>query len=577
MSDAGFDTKKLSATGNREEEAEFGLQRAETGDRRLSQNNNAPSSGSNDLRAAHSSDFFSGQRDRGRDETPSVSPTPRPPAPRPSHSRQSFRRVSTPRPAPTTTQYTSPPPTSPPQPSTPQQYEITKRKLVRKRPIYVSTASPQPTTFSSSTPPQQTYQEPPQQNLISRRPQTKTSPTTPDVPPQYREFKDEYVEVARVTPKPKPNRYYPNNPTPLPASHATHAPQYNKKSGLIELYNIESQSTPGLNLQQNDNRPFKVKNSFNVAEVPREDFARTRSLNNRPAPTTTLDYNTPPRPTTTQSYKNYNSVSYDQDKNNLINYSKQNYFNNPTTAPTTTTTSYTTIRQDLSQNFNTVAYNTNNVFHSQSNFANPDEDDGQYHPPEGEDDGQYKPELYEGELLSGAHSLNIAASGNRLPEDQQKSYSKTKAPSKFVAQTAAPRPFRPAPQPTSTAKQTTRAPEYYTTTVLPQTQRTFDLFQTYTTTVRPSEFPGQDFVAINNAPLNRPTTTVTPRETRPPRPHAPTFPSNPVPKPTTKVPALSHPVNKKEDTSYDYAYYDSDPGFTEYDHIEEFGRTKKRA
>ncbi|XP_047986524.1 uncharacterized protein LOC125226567 [Leguminivora glycinivorella] len=77
---SGFDTKKLSSPGAREEEAEFGLQRAETGDRRLAQNNgNAPAS---DLRAAHSSDFFSGQRDRGRDDpAPPAPPFPAPPRP----------------------------------------------------------------------------------------------------------------------------------------------------------------------------------------------------------------------------------------------------------------------------------------------------------------------------------------------------------------------------------------------------------------------------------------------------------------------------------------------------------------
>lgn len=442
--------------------------------------------------------------------------------------------------------------------------------------------------------------------------------------------------MSRVTPK--PNRYYPANPTPLPSSYATSPAQYNKKNNnkkddLIQLYNYDAQSTPGLSTKQE--KPFKVKNSFSVTEFPNEDFARIRPNNNNfnnkntnnfnndnnkntnnfnsdnndsfnnknnanfnddinnnlkyfngaNKPASTTDFNSAARTTTnTPSYKNFNSVSYEPEKNNFHKFSQQNY-NNPTTNPSTTTY-YTTYRPDPPHNLNTVAYDTNNGFHSQSNFAEPsEEDDGQYRPPQGEDDGQYRPELYgDRELLSGAHSLNIAASGNRLPEDQkQKSYGKTKAPVKFVSQTAAPRPFRPAPT-SSAAPQSTRAPEP-TTTVIPQTQRVFDLFQTYTTTFRPTDYTGgaPDFVPINNAPVSRPTTGA-PRapETRPPRPQtrpaqAPTFPPNPAPRPTTQPPNFSKPVNKKEDNSYDYAYYDSDPGFSEYDQIEEFGRTKKRA
>uniref|UniRef100_A0A2A4IVH7 Uncharacterized protein n=1 Tax=Heliothis virescens TaxID=7102 RepID=A0A2A4IVH7_HELVI len=204
----------------------------------------------------------------------------------------------------------------------------------------------------------------------------------------------------------------------------------------------------------------------------------------------------------------------------------------------------------------------------------------------GEDDGQYRPELYDRELLAGAHSLNIAASGNRLPEDRKKS-GKTQPPPKPSAQTAAPKPFRPAPSPT--VPPTTRAPEViYTTTPQPQTvntQRTFDYFQTYTTTSRPADYQAlnQNFAPANEVSAG-PTTTVGPRvpETRPPRPPSrvpvpPTPPSTPAPRPTTRAPHFANPPHNKEDNSYDYAYYDSDPGFAEYDHIEEFGKTKTRA
>ncbi|KAI5645316.1 putative serine/threonine-protein kinase tsuA isoform X2 [Phthorimaea operculella] len=653
---SGFDTKKLSSQGTRDEEAEFGLQRAETGDRRSQNNvNNGPAS---DLRAAHSSDFFSGQRDRGRDEpAPAPRPTPQ------SSSRQSFRRGTTTRAPPSPTEYT---PTSPsPQPSNPPHHEGgSKRKLVRKRPIYVSTQAPttfaentpqqsfpkkqsnppqvfapqnnapqsfkqnnqpqsfkqnnppdffkqniQPETFKQNNPPEffkqnnppQSFQQQPQQqyvqkpqnppqnnfqqpqqqqNLSNRGPPRQSTTLAPphvNVPPQY---KDEYVEVPRVAPKKPKNRYFPNSPTPAPFVQSSPAQNFNKKDSLIELYNYEAQSTPGLNTQ-NENR-FKVRNNFQVQDGSREDFARINPNSGRTQ--TTAEYNTAATRgfvSTTPAYKDFNSVSYKSEKENFVPYRQKQNYHSPSTTPTTTI--YTT-----GANFNTVAYNTNNALNTFGNFVNNEEDDGQYRLPEGEDDGQYRPELYERggkrerdqELLSGAHSINIAASGNRLYEDQ-KSNEKSQFSQKPSSKTSAPRPFRPAPTPTLPPT-TTYAPEptYTTTYRAPTTnaQRTFDYFQTYTTTVRPSEPPAP--VQFSFAPERvsstpaRPTTTSAPRtpEPRPKAPAPPTIapprPSNPPPKP--------NPTNKQDD-SYDYAYYDSDPGFSEYDHIEEFGRTKSKA
>ncbi|XP_049866515.1 proteoglycan 4-like [Pectinophora gossypiella] len=625
----GYDTKKLSSQGTRDEETEFGLQRAETGDRRNQNNannvNNAPAS---DLRAAHSSDFFSGQRDRGRDDP---APAPQRPAPQ-SPPRQSFRRATTPRPSPTTTQFT----TAQPLPANPPHYDAgSKRKLVRKRPIYVSTQAP--STFAQSTaqsfptksqnypkqafsqPPQQSFPQqpqqpfsqpqppfiskpqntfqPPQQNFNQRAPvqvkQTTTTLSPPsDIPPEY---KDEYVEVVRVAPKQPKNRFFPtaaSTRAPAPFSPSSPAQNYNnnnsnnKKDSLVELYNYDSQSTPGLS--QNDNRPFKVRNSFTVQDTPREDFARTNinSNNARNTPTTTVEYNTANSrgfATSTPAYRNFNSVSYEPEKN-FVSHSgaKQNYYNGPSSTPTTT--AYTT-----PANLNTIAYNTNIALNTiqpaNYEYGNGEEDDGQYRPPQGEDDGQYRPELYERELLSGAHSLNIAASGNRLPEDQKAHGKSQVQQNKKVSQTSAPRPFRPAPTP-SEAPTTTRAPEptYTTTYRAPtvNTQRTFDYFQTYTTTSRPNEpsAPAQ----FNPAPVSnagaRPSTTQVPPAPRAPEPRptprAPAPPTLAPPRPSPR-PQHSNPPRKQEDSSYDYAYYDSDTGFSEYDQIEEFGRTKSRA
>nr|XP_026485755.1 serine/arginine repetitive matrix protein 1-like isoform X1 [Vanessa tameamea] len=559
---SGFDTKKVPSSGNREEEPEFGLQKAETGDRRLSQNS--------DLRAAHSSDFFTGQRDRGRDESATQT---QPPISSPT-TRQSFRRATTSRVTFTTTPHTTTPP-PPPKPSNPAQYDHSKRKLVRKRPVH--TPTPPPTTSFQNTFPPQTYSESSQQNFNRRNPpQNKQSSTTVNIPAQY---KDEYVEVSKVTPKQNINRYYPNSPTPTPFSKATQAPAVYKKENPVELYNYNDQSTPGLS--KNNDRPFKLKNSFNVqADVPKDDFARIRNFNgnnNRGNPTSTVDYNII-RDTSTPAYKNINSVSYDSEKNNFGQFlgPKQSHFNNPTsTSPTTTY--YTTTRIDPPANLNTVAYNTNIGFNTQSsNYAESNEDDGQYRPPQGEDDGQYRPELYErdSELLSGAHSLNIAASGNRLPEDQKQNKIQSQ---KSFNKISAPRPFRPAPTPSSSSPVT----EFYPTTVRlqtePPTQRTFDYYQTYTTTSRPYEAPSAQ--AFTFGPPAKQTTLSAPkateryqsRETAPP-----TSPPSSYVSKSTRPPYYAKPSNKKEDNSYDYAYYDSDPGFSEYDHIEEFGRTKTR-
>lgn len=550
----------MSSSGNREEEPEFGLQRAETGDRRLSANNNG---GTSDLRAAHSSDFFTGQRDRGRDEAAVQTQSPISHAP----ARQSFRRPTTTRAPYTTTQNSSPPsPVS--QSSGHSQYDHSKRKLVRKRPVY--TPTPPPTTPPQTVPPQTYFDQ--SQNVNRKSPQqNKQYPTTVNVPAQY---KDEYVEVSKVTPKQNNNRYFPNNPNPTPFSPTTQA-SATKKESLVEIYNYDTQTATNFN-KNNDNRPFKVKNSFSVqSDSPREsDFARIRNNNSKGFLTSTSDYNAV-RGTSTSNYRNFNSVSYENEKNSFGSFSgaKQSYFNNPTTTVPSTTI-YTTTRVDPPYNLNTVAYNTNIAFNTQSsNYGDSIEDDGQYRLPQGEDDGQYRPELYEreSELLSGAHSLNIAASGNRLPEDQK--------PNKKISQkpynkAAVPQPFKPAPTSPSTS-----LPDYYSTTIRQTeqpTQRTFDYYQTYTTTSRPYETPSAQAYTF---PPARVTSTSAPkiterfqsRETVPQ-----TSPAVPHPPKSTRPPHYPKSSNIKEDTSYDYAYYDSDPGFSEYDHIEEFGRTKTK-
>lgn len=353
--------------------------------------------------------------------------------------------------------------------------------------------------------------------------------------------------------------------------------QYNKKEGLTEFYNYEALSTPGLNGQKD--RSFNIKNNFNVADVSREsNFDRNKiengNFNKRVSTSTTVEYSANRDSNTTPSYRNFNSVSYEPEKQSFNIHSKNNYYRNPTTTTPTTTT---TLRSDHLKNLNTVAYNTNIAFNIQSNnFAESDEDDGQYRPPQGEDDGQYRPELYEKELLSGAHSINIAASGNRLLENK-KSFSKSQ---KVTAQTVAPQPFQPVPS-TNIAAQTTRKSESYTTSQAPQTintHRTFDYYQTYTTTSRPNNLSERN---IANNVLTRSTTSV-PRnpERIPKRPHVRpstaalvTVPTQP----TTRSQSFAKPSNNKEDNSYDYAYYDSDPGFSEYDSNLEFGKTKTKA
>ncbi|XP_068630507.1 mucin-2-like [Battus philenor] len=585
----GFDTKKLSQT-NRDDEAEFGLQRAETGDHRLSQNNGG-NGGASDLRAAHSSDFFSGQRDRGRDD--SVQPAPQvqhPVSQSASQSRQSFRRPTTPRPTPRSTSYTpqnTPAATSIPYPSKGNRYDqAPKRKIARKRPVYTTTQSPStvpPNTLSS-----QIYSEQPK--IFNRRiPTQNTQSNAPEsfVQPAH---KEEYVEVSRVTPK--SNKYFSKIPSPTPFTQQT--TEQSVKNGLAELYNSEAQSTPGFN-GQNENRAFKLRNSFSVVpDVAKEnDFLRSQSYkgNNDKTTSNREDFSTVTRNyiTTTHAttFRNVNSISYEQEKNNYNQFlsSKQSYYNNPTTTTLPTTTYTTTTRYEPSQSLNTIAYNTNNAFNAQaSNFADSGEDDGQYRPPEGEDDGQYRPELYERELLSGAHSLNIAASGNRLIENQ-KEKSKNEISSKSLPKTSPPRPFRPAPTPTSTTHSSRIAEITYPTTtrLVPEnTQRTFDYYQTYTTTSRPYESsgPGSSIGAYQTAPP-RITSTSQPRTYEPQRKQnsetAPSaIPSTTTPK-TNHRPHHFEKLTNKDDTSYDYAYYDSDPGFSEYDHIEEFGKTNTKA
>ncbi|XP_041976568.1 eukaryotic translation initiation factor 4 gamma-like isoform X2 [Aricia agestis] len=664
-----YDTKKVTSS-NREEESEFGLQKAETGDRRLQNNLN---SGASDLRTAHSSDFFSGQRDRGRDEPQQQqSPAPQQPA---SNVRQSFRRPTTQQPTNPTTQYTSPQPTFPPQPVNPSNYEQVKRKVTRKRPIYSSSTPSNDYAFNTFQPQssseqqkhdfnrkQQSYEqtkqdaprkqqsylqskqdvsrnaqnyfkpqkqdsfrqpqahpdqqrqdfdrqqksfaEPPKQDYnrqpqnypeqpkkdFNRRPQANTEqsnqnvnrqpgfenipnpPSVKNLPPQYQ---DEYVEVPRVSPK-NTNRHYTSNPSSPSHFSSTPAPnQANNQKGLVELYNYDSQSTPGI--KQNENKAFKLRNSFNVQSGPSKDDNRNRNYYNGGSSTAAVDFNGL-RGTSTPSYLNFNSVSYEPEKNNFLDFStpKTNYYYTTTTTPFTTTIFTTTRFEPL--NVNTIAYNTNIGFDTQSpSFSESIEDDGQYRPPQGEDDGQYRPELYEreSELLTGAHSLNIAAS-NRLPEEQK--HRKNKEEKTLSKQS---RPFRPVPTPFTTS--TTPAPENYPTTPRQRqeqsTQRTFDYYQTYTTTSRPYDAPSAPEHHSVKTPSAAPklSTEPAPRQTSRPinrETYSTSAPVN-VPK-STKRPHFANPPNKKEDSSYDYAYYDSDPGFSEYDQIEEFGRTKSK-
>lgn len=598
----------MPSRGNQEDESEFRLQKAETGDRRLQQNNVVSNGASQDLRTAHSSDFFSGQRERGRDDynTQQYAPTPRPK----SASRQSFRRATTYR-APSSTQYTTPS-TSAIQPSSSPQYDApSKRKLVRKRPIYASTLAP--TTYTQSTAQQQPFSSPqplfnpqPQQSFpqqhqnfnhripLQNKPPTTTALPPANVPPEY---KDEYVEVARVAPKKIKNRYFPSKPTSAPFPPSTPAQNNKFKDGLVELYNYDAQSTPGLERKSlKESQPFKVRNSFSVPEGLREvDFVRTNgNANNARITTTTLDYNTAASrgfATSTPAYRNFNSVSFNEpEKKNSVTFpgNKQNYFNSPTAAPITTI--YTTTRPKTHSKLNTVAYNTNIALNTVQpfNFGN-DEDDGQYRLPQGEDDGQYRPELYERELLSGAHSLNIAASGNRLPDDHKNGHDKSQSFLKpIVSQTAAPRPFRPAPTPSSAPPQTTTyatEPTYTTTYRAPttfNTQRAFDFFQTYTTTSRPineqTTTQGPIFESSSSTPSARLSSTTAPlipeQRTYYRAPSPPTVPA--VKKPVAPVRPPGRQDTNKEDASYDYAYYDSDTGVSEYDHvIEEFAKTKE--
>ncbi|XP_050669020.1 adhesive plaque matrix protein-like isoform X1 [Leptidea sinapis] len=561
---SGYDTKKLTASSNREEEPEFGLQRAESGDRRTSQNNN----GATDLRTAHSSDFFSGQRDQGRDEQPQQKPSSIPP-------RQSFRRATTPRVTFQPTEYTtaSPPPQTP---SKSPQY-VHKQKLLRKRPIYSSTSAPVTTEQSYYSSPSLYDQS--QQYFKARNPAQNRQPqlsTEVNIPPQ---FKDEYVEVSKVTPK--QNTYFPTSPTPTQYTFASQPTSASKTDS--QFYNYDGTNSEN-NISQ-DSKAFKLRNSFNVQpEVPKqEDFVRIKS-NNRGTPgyssylTTTVDYNTGKGVfSSTPSYKNINSVQYEPERNNFVSFPgpKQNYYNNPSTTPPTS--AHTTVRPvDPYSGLNTVAFNTNYALDTHSsNYANSQEDDGQYRPPQGEDDGQYRPELYEREteLLSGAHSLNIAASGNRLPDDQKprKNYSHNS-----IGKASTPRPFR---VPTSSSPEVT----YYSHTDRPSsetTQKSFDYIKTYTTTSRPYDLPsgaGDSFTQNNSTP--KISQSILPRSQEP---RTQSFevttqrlPSSSRP---SRPPSFSKPAHKNEDTSYDYAYYDSDPErFSEYGHIEEFDRTQSRA
>ncbi|GBP25761.1 hypothetical protein EVAR_94778_1 [Eumeta japonica] len=634
---SGYDTRKLSSNGPREDEAELSLQRADGADRRA-QPQPGPAS---DLRAAHSSDFFSGQRERGRDDSAPAPPAPSAP---PAVPRQSFRRppqrVTATAPPPTTA---PPAPPAPPAFSEQPHYDPTpKRKFVRKRPVFVPSTTSTPSTFAPNYSPQQQQQQqqqtffeqptsqnfgrrpaddtfrPPQQSPQFQQPQRQQQPQQPQFSqpttstPQYNE---EYVEVSRVTPK--NNKYFSNTaPTSTPYSQPSQSQYFIKKDIPTDVHktNYEGQSAPEIG-PQTAGTPLKatVRNSFNVSPLEPTEFnyepsrknVEVNSKGGRSGSTLAPEYNGVQKTfgTSSSPYRNFNSVSYEPEKKSSAPFSrgKQSPGSEATPPPTT---AYTTSRADPALNLNTVAYKTNIGFDAHSvNYAESGEDDGQYRPSADDDDGMYRPEIYDRELLSGAHSLNIAASGNRLPDDQKRSRpNHSAAPRPFVAapaptlppQTAAPRTQPPytqtsQTQPSYVQTQRPQAPFSQTQrTQPPSTQRTFDLFQTYTTTSRPSDIPPDppSLNPITSAATGHPTTPIfatkvaghpsntRPATTRAPPPPPPALPAAPAhrPQPANNGPKAPH---NKEDASYDYAYYDTDSGFSEYEHIEEFGKTNK--
>ncbi|GBP98011.1 hypothetical protein EVAR_94773_1 [Eumeta japonica] len=216
-------------------------------------------------------------------------------------------------------------------------------------------------------------------------------------------------------------------------------------------------------------------------------------------------------------------------------------------------------------NLNTVAYKTNIGFDAHSvNYAER-RDDGQYRPSADDDDGMYRPEIYDRELLRRA-----------LAQHRRQRQSPARRPEAVAAQ----------PQRSAQATQRPQAPFSQTQrTQPPSTQRTFDLFQTYTTTSRPSDIPPDppSLNPITSAATGHPTTPIfatkvagihlilgrQPLERLRRRP-APAAPAH-RPQPANNGPSTPQQGGRQ----LRLRHYDTDSGFSEYEHIEEFGKTNK--
>lgn len=222
-----------------------------------------------------------------------------------------------------------------------------------------------------------------------------------------------------------------------------------------------------------------------------------------------------------------------------------------------------------------------------------DYDDGQYRPEvhERESGGEYdvtvrqptrKEEFYdaqqEGEFLKTAHSINIAASGNQLARDRaraqtsgptstktavyQQSQVTTQLPPRRIQTTVAPRSASSILPVSITSTQprpfSIRVPD----TPAPISKKFIESKASSSSLAKP-------FLSPEVKPASAPQTKFAPS----PQAKQAHLSSRPAQQSQPKA------TQKAKDVSYDYAYYDNSDHsdhYSEYDNIEEFGRTSKR-
>ncbi|XP_077286602.1 uncharacterized protein LOC143911553 [Arctopsyche grandis] len=377
--------------------------------------------------------------------------------------------------------------------------------------------------------------------------------------PQYNYNNEDQKYSQPQTPKPKynTNLQYDNNQqsTPLYTFNTEQTSQSKNNQPSTYQQPQQSTSTPVSNLRGGNfnNQQFQQKSTNDYQQYSNNQQQTSTSDVYQQA---NVQKSSPVNVQKSSPVNVQYSSPVNVQKSSPVNVQKSSPENVQYSSPVNV--QYSTARPSTSN------INNNNRQYEQKATAAP----FRQHKPDDYDDGQYHPELYEREagghydttarqsirnntpppkapepeLLKTAHSINIAASGNQLARENKQQSSSAPATTQRILYTQA-------------------AQTVYTTTSPKSVYSSFAAV----TSAAPRPFSARPVPASSSAPSQKAAPVKQVKQATIPQKQ----------KPTSQV-AKSNPSAKSKDVSYDYAYYDNSDHYSEYDNIEEFGRTSKK-